>query len=298
MRSFYHISVMIARGISESVMIAGRISQSSCRSRLSPPLWCSAGGLPFSSPAYPAFGLLSCPHPPSPLPRWGRGSFKVILCKGLRPRHPCIRPLAALTVPAAQVPSGVAQAGGRLPTLPFRHPQGGLPPAALARPAAVVPGGGLAFFVACLTCLWFTFLPPIPPTPFPAGEGGESKFSYARGFAPCIPGAEPARHWLALPIRHPAGVCLRNLQPGAKPKEPLSYEQCRQPRRGGDRGRWNYPSQATAAFEMVLSPGAGKPSAARGAATPPAPAGYLLGRFCKCRKRLNAGVPGAKPPAK
>ena len=32
----------------------------------------------------------------------------------------------------------------------------------------------------------------------------------------------------------------------------------------GDRGRWNYPSQATAAFEMVLSPGAGIASAAGG----------------------------------
>ena len=30
----------------------------------------------------------------------------------------------------------------------------------------------------------------------------------------------------------------------------------------GDRGGWNYPSQATAAFEMVLSPGAGITSAA------------------------------------
>ena len=34
----------------------------------------------------------------------------------------------------------------------------------------------------------------------------------------------------------------------------------------GDRGRWNYPSQATAAFEMVLSPGAGIASAAQGQA--------------------------------
>ena len=32
----------------------------------------------------------------------------------------------------------------------------------------------------------------------------------------------------------------------------------------GDRGRWNYPSQATAAFEMILSPGAGIASAAGG----------------------------------
>ena len=32
----------------------------------------------------------------------------------------------------------------------------------------------------------------------------------------------------------------------------------------GDRGRWTYPSQATAAFEMILSPGAGIASAAGG----------------------------------
>ena len=49
-----------------------------------------------------------------------------------------------------------------------------------------------------------------------------------------------------------------------KQQEAIPYEQSRQPRREGDRGRWNYPSQATAAFEMVLSPGAGITSAARG----------------------------------
>ena len=37
---------------------------------------------------------------------------------------------------------------------------------------------------------------PIPPTPFPRGEGGDFWFSYARGSAPCIPGVEPGRHWL------------------------------------------------------------------------------------------------------
>ena len=40
---------------------------------------------------------------------------------------------------------------------------------------------------------------PIPPTRarralFPSGKGGDFWFSYARGFAPCIPGAEPGRH--------------------------------------------------------------------------------------------------------
>ena len=36
----------------------------------------------------------------------------------------------------------------------------------------------------------------------------------------------------------------------------------------GDRGRWNYPSQATAAFEMVLLPGQGE-QVPPGQATPP-----------------------------
>ena len=46
-----------------------------------------AGGLPSLSPAYPAFSLFVCPHPPYPLPG-GKGGFLVFLCKGLRPLHP------------------------------------------------------------------------------------------------------------------------------------------------------------------------------------------------------------------
>ena len=123
MRSFYHISVMIARGISESVMIAGRISQSSCRSRLSPPLWCSAGGLPFSSPANPAFGLLSCPLSPRPAlaersSPVGKGETISLFRRGLRPRHPCIRPFAALTVFAMRAPGGGACPRRHLLSLP------------------------------------------------------------------------------------------------------------------------------------------------------------------------------------
>ena len=37
---------------------------------------------------------------------------------------------------------------GRLLTLPLWFPAGGLPSLSPANPAAVVPGGGLAFFVA------------------------------------------------------------------------------------------------------------------------------------------------------
>ena len=46
------------------------------------------------------------------------------------------------------------------------------------------------------------------------------------------------------------------------------------------------PPQGTTAAEVEpTTPGASSP------------ARYLLGRLCKCRKRFNAGVPGAKPLA-
>ena len=40
------------------------------------------------SPDLPALSILSCPHPPDPLPRRGRGRPRLFLCKGLRPLHP------------------------------------------------------------------------------------------------------------------------------------------------------------------------------------------------------------------
>ena len=52
------------------------------------------GGLPFLPPAAPCLYLLSCPHPPNPLPD-GKGEPKVISCKGLRPLHPRAEPSAA-----------------------------------------------------------------------------------------------------------------------------------------------------------------------------------------------------------
>ena len=84
-------------------------------------------------------------------------------------------------------PAVACPAGCRL-TLPFRNPQ-----------------GWLAFFVARLPCLWFAFLPPSSRPPS-RREGGDFLFSYARGFAPCIPG-----------IRPPAALTEPAMQvPGAK----------------------------------------------------------------------------------
>ena len=72
-------------------------------------------------------------------------------------------------------------------TLPLWYPVGDLPPAALAIPATVVPYGGLAFFAARLPCLWFVVLPPIPPTPFPGGEGGDFFVFLCKGLRPLHP---------------------------------------------------------------------------------------------------------------
>ena len=68
----------------------------------------------------------------------------------------------------------------------------------------------------------------------------------------------------------------------------------------GDRGRWNYPSHATAAFEMVLSPGAGRTNAARGAVPcPPVGRHRSRGRIARWRRGLpclagSAGVSGTR----
>ena len=121
--------------------------------------------------------------PPSPQPPSRRegGVFLVFLCKGLRPLHPQAKP---------------ARRGGR-----GRNPapSGGLAPALPDSPAVAVPDGGHGGFGRRIYQPYHKVLSPIPPTRarralFPHGEGGDLGFSYARGFAPCIPEAESGRH--------------------------------------------------------------------------------------------------------
>ena len=155
--------------------------------RLVLPLWHPAGGLPgWSSvlPAVPAPGggltvfvaCLPClllaflpPSPPPPSPA-GKGEIFVILLQG-----------------ASRLAS--PRAGGA------RHWFGGR----WRRPAG-------AYRLCRLSTLPFAYFPaPIPLTPFPAGRG-KFLLSYARGFAPCIPGAGGARHWFGGRWRRPAGL--------------------------------------------------------------------------------------------
>ncbi len=114
------------------------------------------------------------------------------------PRNPAPEPEAALAVPAAVENATEACPARHWLALPLWKHQ-----------------WGLASRGTCYPCLWFAFLPPIPPPPFPGGEGGVLRLFYARGSAPCIPGAEPARHLLSLPLWHPAGglLCLSPAAP-------------------------------------------------------------------------------------
>ena len=139
--------------------------------------------------------------------------------------------------------------------------RGGLPgrsPADLAVPESVG--------VACPLCRRLTlpfvfFLAPIPPPPSPAGKG-VPKSLFRRGLRP--------RHPCIRPFA--AFTNFSKQEPGAKGSPRFAARMARNAflwtvpaaKERGDRGRWNYPSHATAAFEMVLSPGAGRTSAAGG----------------------------------
>ena len=140
-----------------------------------------AGGVPALSPACPAFGLLSCPHPPSPLPG-GKGEIFCFLMQGAAPlASPGLNPGGTGSpCRCGKLNGGLprrCRRGGRQ-----RYPAGGVPALPPANPA-------------------FSLLfRPYPPQPPSRREGGDYRLFYARGFAPCIPGAEPARHWFALPL--------------------------------------------------------------------------------------------------
>ena len=128
----------------------------------------------------PAFPFFSAPYPPAPLPRRGRGRFLVYFAGGFAPGTPAFNRLRHLQSLPSRCPAGACPVG-RLPTLPF------------------------AFF-----------FPPIPPTPFPDGEGGDQGY-FMQGASPLAsPRLNP---WLP-----------------QKRQEAVPHEQCRQPRRGGTGG--------------------------------------------------------------
>ena len=118
------------------------------------------------------------------------------------------------------------------------------------RPAPAVPCGA-----ACLLCRppalpLACFVAPIPPCPLPGGKG-ESQSLFRRGLRPRHPGIKPPAA-----LTEPAKRVPCAWEPAVRRKTERTAFPWAVPaaKERGDRGRWNYPSQATAAFEMVLSP--------------------------------------------
>ena len=154
------------------------------------------GGLPCLPPACPAFSLLCCPHPPQPALAErssppGKGETKSLFRRGLRPRHPGIRPPAALVRPAAVVLNG-----GACPCAALAIPAPGertisnaevpLPRSPLSLAAGTAHRERSSVGVAANR----EFLPPgtTRREPLPVGFAANHGFSPgdARGEAPCI----------------------------------------------------------------------------------------------------------------
>ena len=82
-------------------------------------------------------------------------------------------------------------------------PGGGLPRRCRLGGRQRYPAGGAGGQSPTNPAFSFAFAPIPPPALAERSsrrEGGDYRLFFARGCAPCIPGAEPTRHWFALPL--------------------------------------------------------------------------------------------------
>ena len=135
--------------------------------RLTLPLWCPPGGLPFSSPAYPAFSFISCPIPPTPFPH-GEGGGQSFLMQGAKPlASPGLNPRGTGSTCRCGTRGGLALFAACQPC------QSGIRRGACLSPRPPTPPLAL-------------FLPP-SPRPLPPRGRGCPKVYFAGGFAPGTP---------------------------------------------------------------------------------------------------------------
>ena len=132
-----------------------------------------AGAFPPCRPPPLPLALPFAPYPPSPLPS-GKGEIFCYLMQGASPlASPGLNPRGTGSTCRCRRLNG-----GRAPGVAGSASVSG------ARRGAFPPCRPPPLPLALLFC-------PYPPAPFPAGRGRPRLF-YARGFAPCIPGVEPA----------------------------------------------------------------------------------------------------------
>ena len=149
--------------------------------------------MPSLSPPYPAFSLLYCP--PSPRPALaersspvGKGEILGYFMQGASPlASPGLNPGGTGAGAAYRALAGGLPRRCRM-TLPSRNSQ-----------------GRLAFFVARLNLPLVSFFSPIPPTPFPGGEGGIQGY-FMQGASPLAsPGLSPGGTGTGAAYHAPAG---------------------------------------------------------------------------------------------
>ena len=149
------------------------------------------------------FAFLFAPYPPTPLPRRGRGRPRLFHARGSAPCIPGAEPTRHLHdqrflfVYGGAVPAAKERGDRGRGTSAFEMVLS--PGAGIANAA-----GGLPFLSPADPAFCFSFC-PLSPTPLPRRGRGRPRLFHARGSAPCIPGAEPARHWERGRTTHPAG---------------------------------------------------------------------------------------------
>ena len=112
------------------------------------------------------------------------------------------------------------------------------------------------------------------------------------------PGKPPAGRMVRYPAPVPPGFSPR----GCKGRSPLHEITLILPLPAGKGGGWMGAGKKTKGRASRRQRKQATPvdsGTARSAGDQPGkpPNGHLLGKFCKCRRRFNAGVPGAKPPS-
>ena len=154
------------------------------------------------------------PIPPTPFPAGEGGDSKIILPGATAPGTPAFDRLRHLQTLPCRYPGTESLAAQAEPEK--QAPGGGLPPALPVDTVAVVFAGAACVFGRLPPLPLAFFVAPIPPTPFPGGEGGDQGY-FMQGASPLAsPAFDRLRHLQTLPCRYPG---IKPLAAQAEPEK-------------------------------------------------------------------------------